>query len=388
MPVRTVDDMRGTVSVVGVGTTAFGRMPELSADDLGGWALSEALEDAGLTVKDVDGLVVNRVSGYETFAANYGIEPAWVAELPAHGRMAGASLQLAAMAVHAGMCRTVALVYGNDGRSAGATYGGGGGGAADSYGTSFPELSVPYGMTSPGAFYALTYDRYRNQFGATSDELATVAMTFRRHAGLNPDAVMRDPITLEDYQGSRFIVEPLHIYDYCLINDGGVAIIVTSTERAHDLRQAPVPILGFAQQGQLLTSEHPPPDYWAGAIGAVAQRAFQMAGVERADVDGLMVYDNFSPNVLFTLEGLGFAPIGDGSRWIQGGRIELGGELPVNTSGGHLSESYMQGWGLNVEAVRQLRHQCGQRQIADASIVQYACAAPLVSSIIFGRDLP
>lgn len=380
--------MRGVVSVVGVGTTPFGRMPDRSADDLGAWALQEALDDAGLTVKDLDGLVVNRVSGYEPFAADQGIEPRWVVELPAHGRMTGASIQLAVMAIHTGMCDTVALVYGNNGRSAGATYGGSGGGAAEGYGSASRELVQPYGMTSPGAFYALMFDRYRSEFGATSDELATVAITFRRHATLNPAAVMRDPITLDDYRASRYIVEPLHIYDYCLINDGGVAMILSGTDRGRDLRQRPVPILGFAQQGQLLTSEHPPEDYWAGAIGSVGRRSLEMAGIGRGDVDGLMVYDNFAPNVVFALEGLGFAPVGEGTRWIQDGRIGLGGELPLNTSGGHLSESYMQGWGLNVEAVRQLRHQCGDRQIADASILQYVCSAPLVSSIIYGREVP
>lgn len=373
--------MRGSAAVVGVGTTAFGRMPGYSADDLGGWALLEALDDAGLTVKDIDGLIVNRVSGYEPFAAAYGIEPSWVTELPAHGRMAGASVQLAVMAVHTGMCETVALVYGNNGKTAGATYGGQG----EAYGTS-PALTLPYGMTSPGAFYAMMFDRYAHQFGAASDELATVAITFRRHAGLNPNAVMREPITLEDYRASRYIVKPLHLYDYCLINDGGVALIITSTERARNLRQLPVPVLGFAQQGQLLASEHPPEDFWAGAIGDVGRATYRMAGVSRDDVDGLMVYDNFAPNVLFALEGLGFAPIGEAAQWIQGGRISLGGELPVNTSGGHLSESYMQGWALNVEAVRQIRGECGDRQIPDAEIVQFVCSAPVVSSVVYGKE--
>lgn len=377
--------LRGAAAVAGVGTTTFGVMPGYSADDLGGWALQEALGDAGLTVKDIDGLIVNRVSGYEAFAASYGIEPRWVAELPPHGRMAGISIQMAVMAVHTGMCETVALVYGNNGKSAGATYGGGE--AGEGYGSAAPALTRPYGMTSPGAFYAMMFDRYQHQFGATSNELATVPITFRRHAALNPGAVMRDPITLDDYRASRFIVEPLHVYDYCLINDGGVALIVTSTERARDLASIPVPILGFGQQGQLLASEHPPRDYWHGAIDAVGQRSYAMAGVRRDDVDGLMVYDNFSPNVLFALEGLGFSPVGEAFRWIQDGRIALGGELPVNTSGGHLSESYMQGWGLNAEAVRQLRHQCGDRQIVDASIIQYVCSAPVVTSIIYGREV-
>ena len=149
----------------------------------------------------------------------------------------------------------------------------------------------------------------------------------------------------------------------------------------------PVYVLGFAQQGQLIDSDFPPDDFWGGAIAQVGERALRMATVERSDIDALMVYDNFSPNVLFALEGLGWCGRGEAGEWIQDGRIGLGGELPVNTSGGHLSESYMQGWGLNVEAVRQLRGGCGDRQVEGASVVQYVCSAPVVSSVIYGREV-
>lgn len=379
----TVDTgMRGATAVIGVGTTSFGRLPEYRADDLGGWALLEALADCGLRSADIDGLVVNRVSSYETIAAAYGIQPSWVAQMPTQGRMSGASVQLAALAIRAGLCKRVALVYGNDGRSAGATYGGKG----EAYGTA-PELTLPYGLTSPGAFYALMFQRHMQLYGTTQEQLATVATTFRRHASLNPGAVMREPIDLDDYMSSRFIVEPLHLFDYCLINDGGVAMIMCAAEEAPDLVAKPVYVLGFAQQGQLIDSDFPPDDFWGGAIAQVGERALRMATVERSDIDALMVYDNFSPNVLFALEGLGWCGRGEAGEWIQDGRIGLGGELPVNTSGGHLSESYMQGWGLNVEAVRQLRGGCGDRQVESASVVQYVCSAPVVSSVIYGREV-
>ncbi|MFJ8820057.1 thiolase family protein [Amycolatopsis thermoflava] len=377
---------RPLAAVAGVGTTRFGKLPGHSADDLAGWALREALADAGMDVRDIDGLVACRVTGYESFASAHGLQPRWCVPLPAEGRMCGAAIELATAALRTGQCRTVALVYGNDGRSAGATYGAGGTGytaAGEGYGTA-PELTRPYGMTSPGAFSALMFQRHRHQYGTTEEQLAEVALTFRRHAALNPAAVMRDPLDLETYLASRYIVEPLHLFDYCLINDGGVAMILTTAERAPDLPRPPVYVRGAAQRAQFLGSDFPPEAFWAGAIGEAGAESLRQAGIDRADVDGLMLYDNFSPNVLFTLEGLGYCPRGESGRWIQDGRIGLGGELPVNTSGGHLSESYLQGWGLNVEAVRQLRGECGARQIPGATHIQYACAAPLVSSVVYG----
>ncbi|WP_241962021.1 thiolase family protein [Rhodococcus opacus] len=380
--------LRAATAVVGVGTTEFGNLTGSSADDLGLAALEAALDDAGLTARDLDGLIVNRVSSYETVASRMGIEPRWTAQLPAEGRMTGIAIQMAVLAITTGMASTIALVYGNNGRSGGHTYGGGGASAsaaAEGYGTN-PALTLPYGMTSPGAFYAMMFQRHCAQYGTTAEQLAQVAVTLRDHASLNPYAVFKDPISREIYLESRFIVEPLKIYDYCLINDGGVAMILTSADRARDCAQPPVHVLGFGQQGQLRNSDFPPDDFWREAIATAGKQAYTMADCSRADVDVLMAYDNFSPNVLFTLEGLGFCAPGESGAWIQDGRIGLRGELPINTSGGHLSESYMQGWGLNVEAVRQLRRTCGDRQVQDATIAQYLCAAPVVTSVVYGAQ--
>jgi acetyl-CoA acetyltransferase len=385
-PTRPVSRRNAGAAVVGIGTTEFGNLPGLTADDLGIAALQSALTDAGLTAADVDGLICMRVSSYEAVAARMGVEPRWATQLPAEGRMTGPAIQLAALVIGAGLASTVALVYGNDGRSGGHTYGGRGASAssaAQGYGTN-PCLTLPYGITSPGAYYAMMFQRHSALYGTTPEQLAGVARTFRDHAALNPDAVFTDPITLQDYLESRYIVEPLRIYDYCLINDGGVAMIVTSTDRARDCAQPAVTIMGSAQQGQLRDSDFPPEDFWHNAISEVGQRSYRMADCTRDDVDVLMAYDNFSPNVLFTLEGLGFCGPGEAGPWIQDGRIGLQGQLPMNTSGGHLSESYMQGWALNVEAVRQLRHACGARQVPGANIAQYVCAAPIVTSIIYG----
>ncbi|QZS59519.1 thiolase family protein [Rhodococcus opacus] len=367
-------------AVVGVGTTTFGKLPGHTAADLGAWALTEALADAGISATDVDGLVTSRV-GYESIAADMRLRPRWVSSLPAEGRMCGVAVHQAAAAIATGEAHTVALVYGNDGATARATYGG----AGEAYGTA-TALTLPYGLTSPGAFYALMLQRHRHLYGTSEEQLATISMTFRGHARLNPNAVMRKPISLADYLTSRYVVEPMRLLDYCLINDGGVAMILTAGDRAHDHPKPPVHVLGIAQRAQLGNSDFPPEDFWAGAIREVGDRALAQADRIRNDIDALMIYDNFSCNVLFTLEGLGYCGIGEGGTFIQGDRLAVGGPLPTNTSGGHLSESYMQGWGISVEAIRQLRGECGDRQVHGARTIQYACASPVVSSVIYGMD--
>ena len=227
----TGSTLRNAAAVAGVGMTPFGRLPGRTTYDLGAWALREALDDCGLSHKDIDGLIVCRIPDYQRMGEMLGIDPAYVAITPGQGRMSGASIQMAAMAIASGMAHTVALVYGNDGRSVGETYGG----DKDRYGGGGAGQWFPYGMTSPGAMHAMMFRRHMHQYGTTSEQLAAISVAFRRHAMLNPAAVMRDPVTVEDHQRSKFIVAPLHLLDYCLINDGGVAMIVTSAERARDL---------------------------------------------------------------------------------------------------------------------------------------------------------
>ena len=371
---------RNAAAVVGVGLTKFGRLPDHSPYDLGLWALREALADAGLKHTDLDGLIVSRIPDYQRFGEMLGIDPRYVAITPGQGRMSGASIQMAAMAIATGMAHTVALVYGNDGRSRGATYGG----AGDQYGGG--GQWEPYGMTSPGALHAMLFARHAHLFGTTSEQLAEVAVTFRAHAALNPDAVMRTPITVADHQASRFIAEPLHLLDYCLINDGGVALILTAADRARDSRARPIYLRGLGQASALQGSALPPRDFWHAPMQRAAHEVLRMADVTIDDLDALMIYDNFSPTVLFSLEGFGFCAPGESGPFVQSGVLGLGGRYPSNTDGGHLSNSYMQGWALNVEAVRQLRGDCGARQVGNARLIQYMCAAPLTTSIIYGTE--
>ena len=238
-------------------------------------------------------------------------------------------------------------MYANIGRSRRVNYGG----------DESPGTWDPWGFTSPGAAHAMAFRRHMELYGTTTRQLAEVSVSIRYHACLNPDAVMRNPITIEDHESARYIAAPLRLLDYCLINDGAVCLILTSKERARDFAKPPVLISGFGAQETFSPSSiaNFDMDFWYPAISAAGKQAYQMAGVTHEDVDALMCYDNFSPTVLFSLEGLGFCRRGESGAFVENGALSLGGRLPVNTDGGHLSNSYMQGWALNVEAVRQLR---------------------------------
>ena len=366
-------------AVVGVGTTRYGVLSEYDAYDLGQWALKQALDEAGLAPADIDGLILSRVPDYQRFAELGRLDPHYTLTTPGHGRFAGICIQTAVAVLQAGLARTVAVVYGNNGRSAGDRYGG----DTDSYGSGGAGMWFPYGMTSPGAFHALMFQRHQARYGTRVEQLAHIPMAFRYHASLNPAAVMRQTFDLDGYLAARYICEPLRLLDYCLINDGGVALILTLADRAADLPQKPVYIDAMAQRAQFSDSSFPPDDFWHGAMASAAQATFAQTDLRREDMDALMVYDNFSPTVLFSLEGFGYCQPGEGGAFIEGGRLRLDGDLPTNTSGGHLSESYMQGWALNVEAVRQIRGQCEQRQVAGAQHVHYMAAAPVITSLIY-----
>jgi len=379
--VALISNRKDSVAVVGVGTTDYGNLPEHDATSLGIWALRNAAEDAGIALDQIDGLVVQRLSDYQKFIQITAMSPRLVTATPGAGRMTGGTIQIAVQAILSGLLDTVAVVYGNDGRSAGARYGG----KDDNYGTGADQMWFPYGMTSPGAIHAMAFQRHAAMYGTTSEQLGAISVAFRRHALLNPTAVMRKPITLDDYLAARYICEPLRLLDYCLINDGGVAMILTSGERARDMKQKPVYVRGLAQVSRLAQGELPE-DFGYAAMQRASQRVHELAGVGREDIDALMIYDNFTPTVIFTLEGFGYCPRGEGGRFVEGGRLELGGQYPTNTNGGHLSDSYMQGWNLNAEAVRQLRGGLPDRQVPGAQFVQYLQGGPLSTSIIYGTE--
>ena len=246
------------------------------------------------------------------------------------------------------------------------------------------SFEAPYGMTSPGAAVAHMFRRHQHLYGTTVETLGQLAINNRNNAALNPVAVMQEPFTMEEYLGGRFIAEPLRLLDYCLINDGGVCFIVTSAERARDLKQPPVYVTATVQ-GSEITPYYTVEDHFYEPLSRMSSDLFGVAEITHDDLDFAQIYDNFLPTILYSLEGLGFCDRGESGQWVNPERISRTGELPINTSGGHTSESYMQGWALHVEAVRQLRGECGDRQVEAAEVGLYACTAPVSTAHILRR---
>jgi acetyl-CoA acetyltransferase len=371
-------EIRDRAAVVGVGTTAYGSFPETDEYGLGAAAFRAAVEDCGIDKNDVDGLLVCRIPSYFRMGEVLGLDPKWTLSMPPHGRMSGMGIIEAALALATGQAKYVALIYANIGRSRRVFYGG----------DEIAGYWDPYGFTSPGGAHAMMFRRHMELYGTTTRQLAEVPVAFRYHASLNPGAVLRAPFTIDDHEAARPIVMPLRLLDYCLINDGAVCMIMTTPERAADLRKPAVLVSGAGAKDAYRESsiQNFDLDFWYDEVAETGRQAFEMAGVDRDDVNALMCYDNFSPTVLFSLEGLGFCPRGEAGRFVEGGTLQLGGRLPTNTDGGHLSNSYMQGWALNVEAVRQLRGECGERQVPDCQVVTYVQATPCTRTIVYTRS--
>ena len=378
-------DLKDKAAVCGVGHSPYGRRLNRSQIDLAGEAIRNALDDAGLGRDDLDGLIVSFGTPIgadaDTLAYALGLKLQAYNQTWAHGRFTASCLQWAALMVSAGLAKTVACLASisfsgfRKPMMGGASDAEGGREAGGGHG----EDPV-FGMTSPGAGAALVARKYFDRFGATSRDLASVAVAFRKHASMNPGAIMREPITVDDHQNSRFVCEPLHLLDYCLINDGAACVLVTSDERAKDCKKPPVYISGMqglpAGRHEFIwtypgfgTSQQEVFDYEPGV-----QPVYEMAGVSPKDIDVLFSYDAFAILAWTALERFGFCGQGEAAAFTQGGRIEVGGELPMNTNGGLMSEGHIMGWNHQVELVRQLRGECGERQVANAEIAQWANA--------------
>ncbi len=354
-------------AITGVGSSRMGTFPGVSSNALAKEAFQDALADAGLTKHDIDGLITMPGTTSPEGARHYlalgellGINPRIAWSISMGGATVGTLIQQAALAIDAGMATTVACVFGDAAKTGGSRFGAAAGGDADSWGI--------WGMFGNAANSAVAASRHMGVYGTTSEQLGWVGVQTRKHAALNPKAVMREPYTIEDHQNSRMIVEPLHLLDCCLITDGAVAIIVTSPERAKANASKPVRIMGMGQAHSLQKLDKE--DWWYMPHQREAiYDAYRMAGVGPGDIDVAQLYDNFTISVLLWLEHAGFVGPGESGPFVEGGsRIAIGGELPVNTSGGNLSESYMQGWLHVVEGVRQLRGGLGERQVDGAEV--------------------
>lgn len=364
--------------IVGIGETEYSKNSGMSQLELFLQAATRAIEDAGLGLKEIDGVVIAMgVIPFEDIAVNLGTEDLkYAATILMGGASAVASLQSAAMAVASGIATNVLCLTGWNGYSAMRTSALGR--AVDTV-SAMPmaspiaklrDFEMPYGVFVPAQWYSPMAMRHMHEYGTTSRQLGAVAVACRKHAQLNDRAIMRGkPMTIEDHQNSRMIVTPFRLFDCCLESDGAAAVVVSSAQRAKDMKQRPVYIMGVAEG-------HPVPvdqianreDMFQIGPSYAAPRAFAMAGVTTKDIDVAEIYDCFTWVVICQLEALGFCKRGEGGPFVEGGRIELGGELPINTHGGLLSQAHVLGMNHIVEAVRQLRGDAGEAQVKDAEI--------------------
>ena len=367
----TARTLRGAAALVGVADIAsptgeldtHGRALEVAM-------IRQALDDAGLTLDDVDGVAcAGQPAGLAEFL---GIRPRYLDGTTVGGSSYELHVEHAAAAIAAGLCDVVVGVYASTPRSNRRRPGGGGpggpGGPPPGPNPAF-AWEVPYGLRLPIGAYALAASRHMAVYGTTPEQLAQIAVDTRRWAAMNPNARFRDPITVDDVLESPMVVSPLHLLDCCLVTDGAGAFVITSAERARDVARPPVYVLGAATGGtHSMITEMPDLTVTGGAVSGPA--AFEMAGIKPDDVDLVMGYDSFTITALLHLEDLGFCAKGEGGAFVEDGKLGPGGSLPMNTNGGGLSYTHpgMYGMFLLVEAVRQLRGEAGERQIDDHRI--------------------
>jgi len=363
--------LRAKTAIAGLGITEQGKVYGPSAVGFAVDAIRLALDDAGLAASDLDGLLVNPGLSWGGSATmgSFAVQQAMglrdvklSAAMNLGGASAGAMIMQAALAIEAGLASHVACVFSDaplkPPRPA-SEKGGGGAGSSSAYAFA-GDLTAAYGAFGVNGLYAMLAQRHMHRFGTTHDQLGAIAVAERAWAQGNPQAQFAGkPLTLDEYHASRWVVEPFHLLDCCLVSNGGLAVIVTSAERARALKKPPAYLWGMGQG-------HPggdPLETLSSGAGIAAKSAFGMAGVSLADVTLCELYDCYTFTVLVTLEDYGFCKKGEGGAFVEGGRTAPGGALPVNTGGGQLSSFYM--WGMTPigEAVIQVRGEGGARQV-------------------------
>ncbi len=391
--------------IAGIGEPPVGRLVGSNPTELHVDAAMLAIEDAGIDKHDIDGLMTSgtflndNIRHHMIIGEHLGIHCKLFCDtLRTGGQSYLNGVQLAKWAVESGQCKAVLLIRG-DNILTGVPKGTGLKAYID-YGAHPMEFEVPFGITVPGV-YAMVAQRHMHEFGTTSEQLAAIAVACRKHASLNPKAFKRDPITVEDVMASPMVSTPLRLLDCSPICDGAGAILITSRERARDLKAKPVRILGTGQAQSYYHLAH-----LARATGARAEdkarfgltrtvqsvaaaQAFGRAGVKPSDIDVAELYDSFTITVLLQLEDLGYCAKGEGGAFAQNGRIELGGELPVNTHGGLLSFGSSGGINHIIEAARQMRGEGGAGQVPDAKLALATNVSAVASNhsiAILARD--
>jgi acetyl-CoA acetyltransferase len=350
--------VRGRTAIVGVGGVGWGEAPGRSAIELLGEAAIAAVKDAGLELKDIDGLcAATSTHAFPTLSvAEYlGIRPAFFDGTNIGGSSFEMHLLQAALALEAGICNAVLICYGSNQRTAGGRL----------VSMSEPQWhEAPFKPRHPVTAYALAAQRHMHEYGTTREMLADIAVSARQWANKNPSAFARGPLTREDVLNARMISDPLTTRDCCLVTDGGAACVMVRADRAKDMKHKPAYVLGVggAHSHRSITQMA---DLTRTVAAESGPRAFEMAGLKPSDCDLVMLYDAFTITTLLFLEDLGFCPKGEGGRFVQDGNIAPGGSLAVNTSGGGLSCVHpgMYGLFLILEAVTQIRGQAGERQL-------------------------
>jgi acetyl-CoA acetyltransferase len=358
------------VAIVGADESdEIGIVPHKSIIQHHAEAARNALDDAGIALSEVDGIfTAGGAYGATLQLAEYlGIHPTYTDSTSVGGSSFVIHVEHAAAAIAAGLIDVALIVHGETGAT-GHLHGASRFRGEDPWFPS-PQFEAPYHIGPAPSNYSLAATRHMHQYGTTSEQLAEIAVATRKWAMLNPKAMMRDPITIDDVLSSRWIAYPFHLLDCCLVTDAGGAVVVTSAERAKHLKKKPVYVLGSgeAHTHQSIASM---PDLTTTPAAISGPRAMRMAGVTHDDIDVVEVYDSFTYTVLVTLEALGFCKPGEGGAFVSNQRTAPGGDFPLNTNGGGLSYTHpgMYGMFLLIEATRQLRGECGDRQVKNASV--------------------
>ncbi len=350
--------LSGRSAIAGIGATEFSKDSGRSELQLACEATVDALNDAGLQPEDVDGMVTFTMDSNDeiAIARSVGIpELKFFSRIHHGGGAACATVQQAAMAVSTGVAEVVVCYRAFNERSGNRFGSTSGPRSAQSY-----NFYSPFGLVTPASWVAMFAQRYMYEFGVTSEDFGRVSVADRKHAANNPKAwFFEKPITLDEHQSSPWIVEPLHLLDCCQESDGGVAIVVTSPERARDLKGGAVTIAAASQGAswdqESMTSYYRPEINGLPEMGLVGRQLWAQSGLSPGDIQTAVIYDHFTPFVLVQLEELGFCPKGEAKEFIKDGTIEVGGKLPLNTHGGQLGEAYIHGMNGIAEGVRQLR---------------------------------
>lgn len=359
---------KNPVYIVGAAETPLGEVYDHTEYSMLAVAALEALAEAGMTLKDVDGIFVNYMGeeGTVQVAEYLGISDSRYADSTDFGGAAfEAFVHHGMMAIANGRCEVALVTYASRQRSLRARTMA----VGQQRVTVTSQFEAPYGLPMPIGHYAMMAARHMHQYGTTSEQLAEIAVAARRWAQMNPKAWRRGPLTIDDVLQSRMISDPLHSLDCCLVTDGGGAIVLTNKERARDAVKKPVRVIGAGEsQTHWHISQMPDLTVSAGAVSG--REAFAMAGIKPSDVDFVQPYDSFTITVLMALEDLGFCGKGEGGAFVEGGRLAPGGSLPAMTSGGGLSYNHPGAFGVQllVEATRQLRGEAGERQVPGAKI--------------------